>query len=622
MIGTLDTETAGLFGDMRLIGWYDEEGGYQVSTKASDWYDYAQGKEIAWYAHNLDFDLAKLWRAIPSLRDSIMWSKSIFINFRATKVVFANGVELHDSMSLLPGSLDKVLSSWGTDTQKIDLKSRVVELGYKDIDDYFCRVNVNDEEYREYTKHDVTGLYEVIKTLLTFTGLKESDFCKRITTASLAVRLFKEWCPEEYKALTKTRWRKESDVSLRRAYYGGRTEVFRTSVENGYHYDVNSLYPYVMGEYEYPYGYPEESTDEGKALGMWQRYLPDSLGQRWYKACIVTAEVDIPLMDIPPLPVRAGGRLVFPCGIVTGTWCGAELELALSYGCKIRRIIDCTAWTQTLPYFGSWIERMSEKKINAQGAEREFYKLLQNALYGKFGQRRDQVQVSEWSRELEDKLKREDKGYCVRETDVGMLCDHEVTRYAEHMQPHVAAHITAYARMHWYKAVRNEVDDGNHIIYGDTDSLVVSRPMREDVVGPLMYGYWKLERKVVVGLYLSPKLYGEVDVQGNEHLKGKGLVKSYRATMTMATYADIAKRLACGESIIELYSGIENRRRWLRCILTNTDTEKPRQESKRIHSKTWQKRKINWLKGTTQPWLMQDLTRFLDSGRRPRKGVS
>lgn len=41
------------------------------------------------------------------------------------------------------------------------------------------------------------------------------------------------------------------------SYYGGRTEVFKPLLKNGYHYDVNSLYPYVMLENKFPVGFPE-----------------------------------------------------------------------------------------------------------------------------------------------------------------------------------------------------------------------------------------------------------------------------------------------------------------------------------------------------------------------------
>ena len=615
MIATFDTETSGFLGRIRLIGWYDGQT-YRVSTDANDWWDFASMSVVSdendtpvWYAHNLDFDLGKLWKALPHLRTQIDWNKSIQINMRMVKVVFNNGVELHDSLTLLPGTLDSVLRSWGTEIGKLSSEALAKAGGYKDVDDYYCHVPVDDPDYLEYLRHDVMGLYEVLSRLHRFTGLSEADFCRKLTTASLAMKLYQTWFDSEYKALSKTKWREESDTSMRRAFFGGRTEVYGTHVENGFHYDVNSLYPFVMGENAYPYSYPE--TSEGKAAQRaWEMYLPDATGNRFYKACIVTAKVVVPAsLKIPPLSVRHKGRLVFPTGTIKGTWCGCELENAVKHGCTVVKVYDCAAWVQTSYYFTGWVEKMAERKCNTEGAERAFYKLLQNSLYGKFAQRRTQTDVAEWTPELDVKLRARHAVNYVRCTEVGMLVEYEVTRFASFMQPHIAAHITAFARVLLYDAMMTEQDRGNVVVYTDTDSLVTTQRMDAETVGPTEYGLWKLEREVGRGLYVSPKLYAEVDPEGCEILKGKGLLRSYRDSLSFSSYESIMARLVCGESIIELYSGIPNRRRFLRAILANGDVDEPRFESKSIHADTWQKRQIDWESGETKAWDMTALKR-------------
>jgi hypothetical protein len=178
------------------------------------------------------------------------------------------------------------------------------------------------------------------------------------------------------------------------------------------------------------------------------------------------------------------------------------------------------------------------------------------------------------------------------------------------MQPHIAAHITAFARVLLYDAMMTEQDRGNVVIYTDTDSLVTTQRMDAKTVGPTEYGLWKLEREVGRGLYVSPKLYAEVDLEGCEILKGKGLLRSYRDSLSFSSYESIMARLVCGESIIELYSGIPNRRRFLRAILANGDVDEPRYESKSIHADTWQKRQIDWETGETKAWDMTELRRI------------
>jgi hypothetical protein len=47
------------------------------------------------------------------------------------------------------------------------------------------------------------------------------------------------------------------DTFLRRAYYGGHSDVYKPSGENLYYYDVNSLYPFVMKTFPMPGGKPK-----------------------------------------------------------------------------------------------------------------------------------------------------------------------------------------------------------------------------------------------------------------------------------------------------------------------------------------------------------------------------
>ena len=625
MIATLDTETSGLFGRIRLIGYYDGQQ-YYVTNRPKEWWDHAEtlcrdGNPVVWYAHNLDFDLAKLWQAIPVSRESINWARSIWINHRPVKVVFNNGIEIHDSMRLLPGSLSQVLKSWGTEIGKMSSEELAVSSGYKDVDDYFKHVPIDDKNYREYLRHDVMGLYEVLKRLQEFTGLSEVEFCKKLTTASLAVKLYGTWFSKEYELLTSTRWKQDSDVKMRRAFYGGRTEVFQTHVENGYHYDVNSLYPFVMGNEWYPYGYPKEmeGNDANKA---WQAFQPDYMGNRFYEACIVTAKVQVPTgLHVPPLPVRYRERLIFPVGTISGTWCGCELENAVKHGCKVLSVSHFMGWTQTYPYFTGWVEKMSKKKRNAHGAEREFYKFLQNSLYGKFAQRREQTNVAEWTAELQQKLKEKHTQYTVNCTSLGLLANFEVKRYATFMQPHIAAHITAYARILLYNAIQAEQDRGNIVVYTDTDSLVTTMPMDSREVAASEYGKWKLEREVARGIFVSPKLYAEADSAGVETLKGKGLLGDYQKTMSYATYENIRDKLEDGVSVAELYRNMPNRRHFLRSILENRDLDEPRFESKRVRGDTWQKRRMDWQSGLTEPWTLKQLAKVIGK-RHTRKRIN
>ena len=45
------------------------------------------------------------------------------------------------------------------------------------------------------------------------------------------------------------------EIFIRKSYKGGMADVYYPCMEEGYHYDVNSLYPFVMKEFSYPVGY-------------------------------------------------------------------------------------------------------------------------------------------------------------------------------------------------------------------------------------------------------------------------------------------------------------------------------------------------------------------------------
>jgi hypothetical protein len=106
---------------------------------------------------------------------------------------------------------------------------------------------------------------------------------------------------------------------------------------------------------------------------------------------------------------------------------------------------------------------------------------------------------------------------------------------------------------------------------------------------------------------VSPKLYAEIDPSGAESLKGKGLLRSYRETMSFAAYEEIFAKLASGVSVYQLYSHVPVRQKFVMAILADRNTEEPRYESKSVRADTWQKRKIDWQTGKTKPWTLREL---------------
>ena len=83
----------------------------------------------------------------------------------------------------------------------------------------------------------------------------------------------------------------------------------------------------------------------------------------------------------------------------------------------------------------------------------------------------------------------------------------------------VASAITAGARVHMSIFKNNPVFN---LYYSDTDSAVTDAQLPAELVGTAL-GQMKLEHTVNKAIFLAPKVYGLVDIDGNEIIKVKGI---------------------------------------------------------------------------------------------------
>jgi hypothetical protein len=66
--------------------------------------------------------------------------------------------------------------------------------------------------------------------------------------------------------------------------------------------------------------------------------------------------------------------------------------------------------------------------------------------------------------------------------------------------------------------------------YSDTDSVVISSPLPAEYVGNNL-GQLKLEHTIDRAVFLAPKVYGLIDVDGNEVIKVKGINHDVASTL-------------------------------------------------------------------------------------------
>ncbi len=185
-------------------------------------------------------------------------------------------------------------------------------------------------------------------------------------------------------------------LALRDALRGGRTEAFCLLFDafdepdrEMFYMDLNSLYPFVAINNEFPVGRPETflgSNLETIELGE-EGFVDSSTGERIRG----TVQADLHPPDsvfIPVLPVHSDGKLVFGlCGecirkrqksfcahdekerIIRGTWTTVEVEVAARNGYRVHKIHEIVGYRKALPVFRDFYTRLATIKIESEGYE-------------------------------------------------------------------------------------------------------------------------------------------------------------------------------------------------------------------------------------------------------------
>lgn len=263
---------------------------------------------------------------------------------------------------------------------------------------------------------------------------------------------------------------------VRRGYYGGRTEMFKAYGEKLHYYDINSSYVAAMHE-DMPVG---------------DRYVTDTLDWKMAKTHggFVECSVEIPSdCKLPPLPHRSKstGKLMFPTGKFTGVWSTEELALlddpyVQGRITSVKRVV----WFRKKPVFKNMVETL----WSLRDKTREDYdeglsamaKLMGNSLYGKFGMKveRTSVVFSHAPEEETCFLCKEPVptggGLCdncegskpaMKEPDGDVWYQRKVVD-APYIIPHIAAHITALARVRIWRFMKAAMEAGGEVFYCDS----------------------------------------------------------------------------------------------------------------------------------------------------------
>lgn len=398
----------------------------------------------------LKHDSIKISRMIPR-GSSIL---GLEITYKTNKINF------RDSAALLPFGLKSLAENFGVPQQKQEWDH--------------TKTKCYSKELSTYLKADCLALYQCIEKFYDWPLIKASG--PAYTVASQAMKVFRTFIKKPIHSLTHN-----LTEELRPAYLGGRTEIFKPFYKGGklYEYDVNSLYPFVMVANAYP-------IDKGYATFKRRR---GSLGI-FRARCVVPSDLHIPCLGI----VR-DNKYIFPKGTFEGLWCGVELDYAQSLGYQVE-ILDGHEFKTKEMIFKDYVDSLYQIRETSpkNSVSNVLAKLLMNSLYGRFGMNLDRESIS-------FDLKEGNKEYrTVTINKKKIMLFTEPTKLETFTHIGIAAHVTAYARIHMHKLMMKHPKE---IYYTDTDSLFTTKEMP---TGKAL-GELKLEHTYDSACFLLPKTY-------------------------------------------------------------------------------------------------------------------
>lgn len=435
------------------------------------------------YAHNLQYDLGNLFADDLPLLDCTL------VGGRLIKAIWGNKTFV-DSFNLWPMSAAKLGEAFGL--KKLETKSMATD--------------------REYVFRDV----EIIRQAILFIW----NFCKEMgidnvpaTIGGLAVKVWKQWAGENCH---------DSSVLSRKAYYGGRVELFKRVNEcsDVCYTDINSLYPYVM-----TFPFPAELSPVND--------LPEH--------GIARITIKVPDMPVAPLPFRRkDGRIFYPLGTFEGTYTIPEINAAVKRGCQIMKVHEALGSRETMKPYQHYTHTAYAKRLaSGTGAEKEFFKRLLNNLYGRLGTS-GMIGRTVWVRD----------GNQVESNKV--LVKYQLPLSKETNWSH-AAYVTGYGRV----ALLDYIDKigVDKMIYCDTDSCIFDAPGKQIPfeIGSQL-GAMKLESWETSCETFAPKMY-----RAGDKYKAKGVPARLAKTFIETGHAEFDLPFKLREAI-RFYDNDNSRR--------------------------------------------------------------
>lgn len=494
IVGGFDVETENLGGKLLSIQWgvfgtvnYDCSE-HMLDNFVGEMMQYP--KPVIWFGHFAQYDWRYMLDELVSMGYELEISMRTETDIYQITIVRDDGqkVVMRDSYALWPHPLAKLASSFCPEIPKLDID--------------FEKVTFDPENpaHIEYAKRDVLILITGLPRLNTMLQ-KHFGVNANATTASTALKAWQKTLKdgEIYNA---SKWG-DRELFTRQAYYGGLVFLTSTKLQHDCEtYDRNSSYPASMVAHGVPVGRQLETRDyEDGRMGIYRVRVkaPDDL-------------------IVPIIPARdKRGTMRWYRGEFDTVVTNRELIFAANHGYKILQVYEGIVWEDVAFPFNEFIGLCKQIRFGFRDKPEEFLaKLMQNALYGKFGSRRERLRIfsarSMTDEDLIGSVPYDDRGlwYVKKELDEEMRC-----------APEWAVFITAHSRLSLLQQVYSAGPE--NVFYGDTDSITLRKGYGSQIDVGLEYGQWKLEKEWREFRAIAPKVYAGVLADGRFKGAAKGL---------------------------------------------------------------------------------------------------
>jgi hypothetical protein len=357
---------------------------------------------------------------------------------------------------------------------------------------------------------------------------KKHNLMNANTSASFALKMFSQCFQKD--VLTESP--EKIIIKERNSYKGGRTEKFKNSfdqTENNkflYHFDINSAHPNSMTKimpYKYLRTIPANLTITESNIRLLTSH---NLYLAKYKYLGNDEH------NIPNLLLRKNGHLISvnETDEYSEHW-GCELIEAIKNGYSVHIKEENEYFGKEI--FGDYVRHFYKLKTEAKQSDKtalaNFYKLLLNSLYGKFGQKCSTKRaICNSNAEVFQMLKDENAKIINFELLEDIFIIEYMPKDAESKSIGKLVRFSSYISALTRCSLSEMMRDVGHenVYYCATDSIHTSKMPSEEFISDDELGKWKKEHTCIKSRYIAPNSYVSKFDNGELKIRSKGFTSN------------------------------------------------------------------------------------------------